>query len=258
MMPIGIYQHKSLSEETKNKIRQAMLGRKHSTETKEKISTSVKQWMQDNPEKFKEIYEKQKGKPKHSENFKKKISEIKKGKHQSAENEFKRGHSVPVNWIEKMRQKKIGVPSKKHGQNYEELYGYEKAQIIKQKLSKRHMGKKLSEAHIRAMSESHKRQFLDDAFRKKWAARFHRKPGPAEGKMIELINSSGLPFKYVGDYKLWIGNKNPDFIHTQGKNQVIELFGEYWHQTKPSIKQHQTAEGTVEHYKGAGFNCLII
>jgi len=257
-MPRGIYQHKPLNEETKNKIRQAMFGRKHSTETKEKISLGVKKWIQNNPEKFREIYEKQKGKLKHSENFKKKISEIKKGKHQSSATEFKEGHKIPKVWIESMRQKKIGISSKKQNKTYEELYGFEKAEQIKRQLSEKHKNKRLSEAHKKAISDAHKRNFEDENFKHQWASRFHRKPGPAEGKMIELISSSGLPFKYVGDYKLWIGNKNPDFIRTQGKNQVIELFGEYWHQTKSSLKQHQTAEGTVEHYKGAGFNCLII
>jgi len=190
--------------------------------------------------------------------FKNKMSMIKKGKHQSPSTEFHKGYHQPVEWIEKMRQKKIGVTSDKRGKNYEELYGNQRALEIRQKQAQKHINKKLSEVHRQAISKAHKQNFEDKNYKKKWARRFHRKPGPAEKKMIELINSSDLPFKYVGDYKLWIGNKNPDFVHNQGKTQVVELFGEYWHQTKPSIKQHQTAEGTMDHYKKAGYKCLIV
>src|SRR3989344_6106431 len=187
-----------------------------------------------------------------------KMSEIKKGKHQSPNTEFKKGYHQPVEWIEKMRQKKLGMPSDKKGKTYDELYGNQRALEIKEKQAERHKNKKLSETHRLAISIAHKQNFENEKFKSQWAARFHRKPGPSEKKMIELINLFGLPFKYVGNYKLWIGNKNPDFVHTQGKNQVIELFGEYWHQTKPNIKYHQTTEGTMDHYKKAGYKCLII
>jgi very-short-patch-repair endonuclease len=172
------------------------------------------------------------------------------------------GHKVSDVTKEKIRQKKIGILSEKRGKSYDELYGYEKSLEIRQKQANQHKNKKFSEYHRRVMSETHKRKFLDENFRRSWAIRFHKKPGPLEQKLIEIINSNNLPFKYTGNLSTWVGStigvKNPDFMSSVGKKQVIELLGEYWHQKRPNIRFHQTAEGTKEHYQKAGFNCLII
>lgn len=196
----------------------------------EKIRKRVLEWIKNNPEKFTEIHEKQKGKPKHNEEFKKKISQIKKGRHQSASTEFMKGHKVPIEWIEKMRKRKIGLPSEKRDKSYEELYGNQKALRIKEKQAETHKNKKLSEIHKQAISKGHKQKFEDEGYRKSFGQRFHRKPGALEEKLISLINSNNLPFQYTGNGAFWIGNKNPDFRSQNGKNQVIELLGEYWHQ----------------------------
>lgn len=79
----------------------------------------------------------------------------------------------------------------------------------------------------------------------------NRIPNNIEKSFIELLNTNQLPFKYVGDGEVWFGNRNPDFINTNGKKQVIELFGIYWH---PVFDVAQR----IEHYKQYGFDCLII
>lgn len=48
-----------------------------------------------------------------------------------------------------------------------------------------------------------------------------------------------------------IGNKIPDFININGKKEVIELFGCYWH-------SEDEVEKKIEHYKKYGFDCKII
>ena len=60
-----------------------------------------------------------------------------------------------------------------------------------------------------------------------------------------------MPFKFVGGGEVWLGNRNPDFINTNGKKQVIELFGTYWHPVFDVANR-------IEHYKQYGFACLII
>lgn len=80
---------------------------------------------------------------------------------------------------------------------------------------------------------------------------FIRKPTKPEIALSNLVAKDNLPFKYVGEGEVWLGNHNPDFINTNGKKQVIELFGTYWH---PVFDVAQR----IEHYKQYGFDCLII
>jgi len=47
------------------------------------------------------------------------------------------------------------------------------------------------------------------------------------------------------------GGKVPDFVNINGKKQVLEVFGQYWHQPKE-------VEPLKEHYRKFGFKCIII
>jgi predicted DNA-binding protein YlxM (UPF0122 family) len=87
-----------------------------------------------------------------------------------------------------------------------------------------------------------------------------KKPNKQEQKLMDLIQHNNLPFKYVGDGRVIIGGRCPDFIETNGKKQVIELFGIYWHSPLygKRIPYRATYEGTMEHYKKHRFKCLII
>jgi len=68
---------------------------------------------------------------------------------------------------------------------------------------------------------------------------------------MRLLEEAKLPFKYVGDGKVWLGKCNPDFINYNGKKQVIEVFGVYWH---PIFDVAQRMEA----FRQYGFNTLII
>jgi G:T-mismatch repair DNA endonuclease (very short patch repair protein) len=78
-----------------------------------------------------------------------------------------------------------------------------------------------------------------------------REPNAAERWLINLLEQSRLPFKYVGDGQMWLENRNPDFIATNGLKLVIEIFGTYWHAVA-DVQQR------TEHYKTLGFNSLIL
>lgn len=58
-------------------------------------------------------------------------------------------------------------------------------------------------------------------------------------------------FKYTGDGKIVIGGRVPDFTNVNGKKQVIELFGTYWHKGEWRKKKEN-------HYKNFGYDCLVI
>ena len=80
---------------------------------------------------------------------------------------------------------------------------------------------------------------------------FNSKPNKPESQLIELLERNSLPFKYVGGGEVWLGNRNPDFIGVNGKKQVIELLGIYWHPLFDGADR-------IEHYKRYGFDCLVV
>ena len=73
----------------------------------------------------------------------------------------------------------------------------------------------------------------------------------------EVYLSSLLQFlypddwKYVGDGQFIIGGKCPDFINVNGKKQIIELFGDYWHRNDNGNKRKRL-------FAEYGYSTLII
>lgn len=55
-----------------------------------------------------------------------------------------------------------------------------------------------------------------------------------------------------------IGHCVPDFANCDGKKEVIELFGDYWHTKKEKMYWHYTELGRIMAYNSFGYNCLII
>ncbi len=77
------------------------------------------------------------------------------------------------------------------------------------------------------------------------------KPSGPEIALINLIKIGQLPFRYTGNGDVWLGNRNPDFINTNGKKQVVEMFGDYWHSESDVVQR------TI-HYEMYGFHTLVI
>jgi len=75
----------------------------------------------------------------------------------------------------------------------------------------------------------------------------------ALGKIIEEVCPG--EFKYNGDYSMGISlNRSiPDFVNTNGKKQVIEFFGAYWHNQAGRGEQDKVAK-----YKEVGWDCLVV
>jgi len=88
----------------------------------------------------------------------------------------------------------------------------------------------------------------------------HNTPNKCEIKLGDILN--GLypnEWKYVGNGEVIIGGLNPDFVNINGKKQVIELFGDYWH-SKEVVKNDwkRTVFGRITIFKNYGFKCLVI
>lgn len=87
----------------------------------------------------------------------------------------------------------------------------------------------------------------------------HRKPTNLEIKFNDFLQEH-FPnkWKYTGDYSFWIRTnghyRNPDYRKVNSslnEKQVIELFGDYWH-------QNDNPQDLVDAYADAGWECLVI
>jgi len=56
-----------------------------------------------------------------------------------------------------------------------------------------------------------------------------KRPTSFEQRIIDLISEYNLPYKYVGDGQIWIVGRNPDFIETNGKKVLIEVYNKFHH-----------------------------
>lgn len=82
-----------------------------------------------------------------------------------------------------------------------------------------------------------------------------KRPTAPEMKFIKLIEIHKLPIKYVGNGTFWIGHFNPDFIVSDGRKLLFEIYGKYWHnlpETKLKDKER------METYRRNGWKTMII
>ena len=109
--------------------------------------------------------------------------------------------------------------------------------------------KKLSESQSKRFSTP---EGIADARKGGLAPHKHLYPNFLEQKLNDILQSN-FPnqFKYVGNRQVTIGNRNPDFVSTDGKKQVIELFGDYWH-------RNDNPEERIARYKEVGWDALVI
>jgi hypothetical protein len=94
----------------------------------------------------------------------------------------------------------------------------------------------------------------------RWFECSDRKPNETENYVTSLIQKSRpTDFIYSGDGVIWIAGKNPDWFNINGKKQVIEFLGTYWHGEKLTGRiKEQEEEYLINHYKRYDYSCLII
>jgi len=139
----------------------------------------------------------------------------------------------------------------------------------KRNLSKVKRGKLLSREHKENLKKSftkerrelhsliQKKHFQDENFIKKFVQGSKVSPNKTELMLIELLSQLNLKYEYVGNYKIWIEGRNPDFIDKDAK-KIIEFFG-YRHReefTKEPNSAHE--DKRVKHYQKYGYNCLVL
>jgi G:T-mismatch repair DNA endonuclease (very short patch repair protein) len=89
------------------------------------------------------------------------------------------------------------------------------------------------------------------------------RPTDLEKRIMKLLTDNNLPFDYVGDGKVILGGLVPDFINTNGRKEIIEAFGCYWHGcqlchpgSNPDRLGRADIRGAI--YQQFGFHTLVI
>ncbi len=78
------------------------------------------------------------------------------------------------------------------------------------------------------------------------------RPNKLELKFEQFLNELQFgEWKYVGDGQLIIAGKCPDFVNINGKKQIIELFGDYWH-------KGQSPKDRIKVFEPFGYKTLVI
>ena len=144
-------------------------------------------------------------------------------------------------------------------------YGKKLSQETKDKQSAKRKGTKLSAEHSLNISKGTKRAW-DRLTPKEKAERMlpslrgmNKRPNTIETKLDNLLQEN-FPneWKYVGNGEIVIGELIPDFININGRKEVLELFGNYWHDPKTTTDWRRTELGRIMHFNSYGFRCLVI
>jgi len=110
-------------------------------------------------------------------------------------------------------------------------------------------------------SKTHKELWQDPEFVKKMMLAFHKKPTKPELQLEAILKKHFPQYEYNGDGRLGItlGGLTPDFPNVNGKKDLIELFGDYYHSPKVLRDRWQGSElGKIMIYNSVGWKCLVI
>ena len=132
--------------------------------------------------------------------------------------------------------------------------GHRASEETKLKMSTSRKGKSVNKSATR--SQTYKQLWQNPEWSEKQVKRIlesqHMSPNKPESILLNLLNTH-FPneWKYVGDGSFIIGRLNPDFVNINGKKQVIEFFGDYWHKPEEEQKRQDI-------FSTYGFSTLVI
>ena len=192
------------------------------------------------------VHQKTRGRTKEDYPYIQRSAEFNKGKHFSPQTEFKKGRASPRS-LERILTKERLNQLYSEGMSLAEIaryLGYSRCTILR--WAKRHDLKLRSHSETMRMSlRLHGRHLLG------------KKPSNPEKRLIQIMASYGLPYRYTGNGAVWFDGYNPDFINTDGAKGIIEFFGDYWH--TGGAKTIKAWEGDrAYHFAKYGFRLLVI
>lgn len=245
---VGYWKGKHRSKETKEKNRIAQTGKRSSDKTKKKQSKTMKKLFKEG-----KIKVWNKDLTKETDARVKEISKKIKDKVSTKEHRIKMSiaHKGQVAWNKDI---KTGIIPKNAFEKKHIPWNKDTKGIMK---SNSGSFKKGDTAHKGFHQSEKTKQKCREGRMKQRLPIHHTKP---ELEFMRICKKYNLPFKYVGDGQVWIGKLNPDFINIDGKKEVVEIFGEYWHSPvlRKNLRETATYEGRRKRFKEYGFDCKII
>lgn len=138
------------------------------------------------------------------------------------------------------------------------LLSHEVSETSRNKMAESKEGNKNALGHI--MSEDSRQQMLlsmTDSLKRYYEHR-HLEPNFPERILNDLLEQYfPKEWKYVGNYQVWFGRHNPDFMNINGRKLLIEVFGDYWHDPI-AWPNKMTSMELIEYYAKFGFKCLVL
>lgn len=163
-------------------------------------------------------------------------TEIQSGQHISQRTEFKKEH-LPWNT------------------------GKHLPEALRTRLSNANRGKHPSIETRQKLSETRKKLWNDPIFVAKQMKARGIIPTKAELEMEHILHNLFPQFKYNGDGRLGVtlGRLTPDFVDVNGKKDLIEVFGDYYHSPEFLGDRWRGSElGKIMVYNSLGWDCLVI
>ncbi|KKN11526.1 hypothetical protein LCGC14_1025710 [marine sediment metagenome] len=135
------------------------------------------------------------------------------GVKQSAESNAKRGITMRAVWADPEYKERLSLIHQGH-----DMVAVTRASHTPEAQAKRSA----------TMTKENKRRWADPAYKARVvkAIRSVERPNKAEKLLAEIL---GDAWNFVGNGDLIINGKCPDFQSRTNPNQLLELFGDYWH-----------------------------
>lgn len=140
-------------------------------------------------------------------------------------------------------------------------YGKHLSEEHKKAISKANKGRKRTKALSQRMAKVRQLLWQDPKYVARVMASRSIKPTKPEIELGNILNTYFPQYKYNGDGSLGVtlAGMIPDFVNVNGKKEVIELFGDYYHSSKMIGDDWRRSElGRLMAYNSLGYRCLVI
>ncbi len=85
-----------------------------------------------------------------------------------------------------------------------------------------------------------------------------RSPNKKELLLASILHELDLPYEFVGDGKLIIDGRNPDFTNVDGQKKLIELYGEHFHREEKAENGGDEGKARKDFFQRYGYQTLIV